>query len=125
MLIKDDRVIVVYSGNGSWTDDYLLTAVYCDTGDLLNAGDWVKLDKPLLTKGTQTYGPGHCSFTTAKDGSLWVIYHANIKSGSGWNGRSVRIQPVEWKNNLPYIGKVKTVVNFPSWELVPSYVVKE
>lgn len=125
VLVKDDRVIVVYSGNGSWTDDYLLTAVYCDTGDLLNGADWEKLDKPLLAKGTKTYGPGHCSFTTAKDGSLWVIYHANIQSGSGWSGRSVRIQPVEWKNNLPYIGKTKTTVDFPAWELVPTRVVEE
>lgn len=119
VLVKDDRVIVTYSGNGSWTDDYLITAVYCDTGDLLNGEDWVKLDKPLLSKGSSTFGPGHCSFTTAKDGSLWVIYHANIQSGSGWSGRSVRIQPVEWKKNLPYIGKAKTTVKFPSWELVP------
>lgn len=125
VLVKDDRVIVVYSGNGSWTDDYLLTAVYCDTGDLLNADGWEKLDSPLLSKGSKTYGPGHCSFTTAKDGSLWVIYHANIESGSGWSGRSVRIQPVEWKDGLPYIGKAKTVVDFPSWELVPTTVIEE
>ncbi|MBO5779457.1 MAG: glycoside hydrolase family 43 protein [Clostridia bacterium] len=120
VLVRDDRVIVTYSGNGSWTDDYLITAVYCDTGDLLNQADWVKLDKPLLTKGNQTYGPGHCSFSTAPDGSLWVIYHANIQSGSGWEGRSVRIQPVEWKDNLPYIGKAKTTVDFPAWELIPG-----
>lgn len=124
-LVKDDRVIITYSGNGSWTDDYLITAIYCDTGDLLNADDWVKLDKPLLSKGDKTYGPGHCSFATAKDGSLWVIYHANIQSGSGWSGRSVRIQPVEWRDNLPYIGKAKTKVEFPNWELVPGKVVTE
>ncbi|MBQ7325026.1 MAG: family 43 glycosylhydrolase [Clostridia bacterium] len=119
-LVKDDRVIITYSGNGSWTDDYLITAVYCDTGDLLNAEDWVKLDKPLLSKGDETYGPGHCSFAPAPDGSLWVIYHANRRSGTGWSGRSVRIQPVEWRDNLPYIGKTKKTVDFPAWELIPG-----
>ncbi len=124
VLVKDDRVIVAYSGNGSWTDDYLITAVYCDGDDLLDASAWEKLDKPLLSKGNKTYGPGHCSFTTARDGSLWVIYHANIKSGSGWEGRSVRIQPVTWKDGLPYIGKAKTEVDFPAWELVPGQEVQ-
>lgn len=121
VLIKDDRVIVVYSGNGSWSDDYLLTAVYCDNGNLLKSRAWQKLDSPLLQKGSQTYGPGHCSFTTADDGSLWVIYHANIVSGSGWSGRSVRIQPVTWKDGLPYIGSTKLKVSLP----IRSLVLKE
>ncbi len=120
VLVKDDRVIVVYSGNGSWTDDYLITAIYCDDGDLLNPKSWTKLDKPLLSKGNNTFGPGHCSFTTALDGSLWMAYHANIASGTGWNGRSVRIQPVEWKDGLPYLGGVRTSVNLPVWKLIPT-----
>lgn len=125
VLVKDDRVIVVYSANGSWTDDYLITAIYCDDGNLLNAKSWTKLEKPLLSKGASTFGPGHCSFTTAIDGSLWMIYHANIQSGSGWNGRSVRIQPVEWKDNLPHLGGVRTTVNLPVMMLIPSYEIKE
>lgn len=120
VLVKDGRVIVVYSGNGSWTDDYLITAIYCDDGDFLNPKSWTKLDHPLLSKANQVYGPGHCSFTTAMDGSLWMAYHANLRSGSGWEGRSVRIQPVEWKDGLPYLGGAKTVVNFPVEKLVPT-----
>ena len=118
VLVQDGRVIVVYSCNGSWGDNYSLTAVYCDTGNLLHPRSWNKLEKPLLIKGKQTYGPGHCSFTTAEDGSTWVIYHANLVSGSGWGGRSVRIQPVEWKDGLPYIGTTKLTVNLPVRKLV-------
>ena len=117
--------MVVYSANGSWTDDYLITAVYCDDGDLLNAKSWKKLDTPILSKGAANYGPGHPSFTTAMDGSLWMIYHANIVSGSGWNGRSVRIQPMEWKNGIPTPVGERLIVNLPVPMMVPGYEIKD
>ncbi len=125
VLVDGDRIIVVYSCNGSWGDNYSLTAVYCDGDNLMKSRAWEKLEKPLLTKGTKTYGPGHCSFTTAEDGSLWVLYHANIQSGSGWSGRSVRIQPVIWKDGLPYIGKPKLTVELPFLSLTLGDVVEE
>lgn len=120
VLVQDDRVIVVYSANGSWTDDYLITAVYCDDGDLLNPKSWTKLDHPILSKGVNNYGPGHCSFTTAMDGSLWMIYHANLQSGTGWNGRSVRIQPMVWKDGIPTPVGERATVNLPVPMLVPT-----
>lgn len=125
VLINGDTIIVVYSCNGSWGDNYSLTAVYCKGDVLMKTKGWQKLDKPLLTKGVKTFGPGHCSFTTAEDGSLWVIYHANIVSGSGWGGRSVRIQPVEWKDGLPYIGSTKMKVNLPYLSIKLGNVVEE
>ncbi len=126
VLVNGDRVVVVYSCNGSWADNYSLTAVYCDDGDnLLKSRAWQKLEQPLLTKGDQTYGPGHCSFTTAEDGSLWVIYHANLVSGSGWSGRSVRIQPVEWKDGLPYIGRPKKKVQLPIYSMTIGEEIEE
>jgi GH43 family beta-xylosidase len=125
VLVNGDRIIVVYSCNGSWGDNYSLTAVYCDAENMMKSRGWQKLEKPLLTKGKQTYGPGHCSFSTAEDGSLWVIYHANLISGSGWGGRSVRIQPVEWKDGLPYIGTTKLTVNLPIRKLVVGEEIKD
>ena len=125
VLVNGDTVIVVYSCNGSWADNYSLSAVYCKGDLLMKSKGWEKLDKPLLTKGPKAYGPGHCSFTTAEDGSLWVIYHANIVSGSGWSGRSVRIQPVEWKDGLPYIGSTKLKVKLPYLSLTLGEVVEE
>ncbi|MBQ8289238.1 MAG: glycoside hydrolase family 43 protein [Clostridia bacterium] len=125
VLINGDTIIVVYSCNGSWGDNYSLAAVYCKGNNLMKSKGWTKLDKPLLTKGPKCYGPGHCSFTTAEDGSLWVVYHANIESGSGWGGRSVRIQPVEWKDGLPYIGSAKLKVNLPYLSLTLGEVVEE
>jgi hypothetical protein len=59
-----------------------------------------------MTKAEGAYGPGHCSFVTDYEGSLWVIYHANLVSGSGWSGRSCRAQKVEkWDGKTLIIGK--------------------
>lgn len=125
VLIQGDMIYVVYSCNGSWGDNYSLAVTYCKGDVLMKSKGWQKPDKAILTKGPQTFGPGHCSFTTAEDGSLWVIYHANIKAGTGWTGRSVRIQPVEWKDGLPYIGSTKLKVKLPYLSLTLGEVVEE
>ena len=60
------------------------------------------------------YGPGHASFTTAVDGSLWMIYHGNLQSGTGWEGRSIWISPVTFdKDGNPEFGKPQKEVQFP------------
>ncbi|MGM9636394.1 MAG: family 43 glycosylhydrolase [Eubacteriales bacterium] len=91
-IVCGDTVYILYSGNGSWTDDYCIGYLSCSDGDLLNASSWKKYARALLTKSEQIYGPGHCSVTTADDGSYQLIYHANLVSGTGWSGRSVRVQ---------------------------------
>ena len=104
---------MVYSGSGSWTDDYCLGVLTLVGDDPMRAESWVKAGAPILSKSDTVFGPGHNCFTTSLDGSkTWVVYHANLVSGTGWGGRSVWIQPVEWDaNNFPVIGKpVKTVM---------------
>ncbi|MBO7740055.1 MAG: glycosyl hydrolase family 43, partial [Clostridia bacterium] len=60
------------------------------------------------------FGPGHCSFSTAVDGSIWMIYHANLVSGTGWGGRSVWIAPVTFaEDGTPIFGKPQKEVQFP------------
>lgn len=98
---------IVYSASGSWTDDYCLGLLTLTGDDPLSADSWVKADKSLLSKSNNVFGPGHCSFTTSPDGSqTWVIYHANLVSGTGWSGRSIWAQPITWdENNYPVTGK--------------------
>lgn len=82
---------IVYSASGSWCDDYCLGILTLkDGGDPLSADSWIKADKPILSKCEGMFGPGHCSFTTSLDGSqIYMLYHANLVSGTGWGGRSV------------------------------------
>jgi Predicted beta-xylosidase len=104
VIAKDGAVHIIYSASGSWCDDYCLGILTYRGGDILDPASWVKSPVPILVKAHESYGPGHNSFTTDKAGNDWIIYHANIKSGSGWGGRSVRAQRVEWDGDMPHIG---------------------
>ena len=96
---------IIYSASGSWCDDYCLGLLTLKGGDPLAPGAWVKSDKPILSKSEGMFGPGHCSLTTSPDGAqTYVVYHANLVSGTGWRGRSVWVKSVEWdENNFPRI----------------------
>ncbi len=73
---KDDRLFIIYSGNGCWSDDYVFGILECVGDDPLSSSSWVKDDEPLLTKGNGNYGPGHATFFRSPDGSeLWIAMH--------------------------------------------------
>jgi GH43 family beta-xylosidase len=110
ILKRGNKIHLIYSASACWTDDYklgLLTAD--DDADLMDPASWKKHSEPVFTKYPegQAFGPGHCSFFTAPDGTDWIAYHANPQSGQGCGGnRSVRIQPFTWNtDNTPNFGK--------------------
>ncbi|CAH1195540.1 Extracellular exo-alpha-(1-_5)-L-arabinofuranosidase [Paenibacillus allorhizoplanae] len=106
VLLHGDRIHVIYSASGSWTDDYCLgilsTAM---SSDVLNPASWKKGEKAVFSKTDQVFGPGHNSFTKSVDGKEdWILYHAAKTQGSGWN-RNVRMQPFQWnKDGTPNFG---------------------
>jgi len=104
VLIKGNTTHIVYSASGSWCDDYCLGILTNRDGNILTPASWTKSHEPILSKTHESYGPGHNSFTTDFSGNDWIIYHANITSGSGWGGRSVRAQKVIWNVDMPRIG---------------------
>lgn len=89
--VAGDRVFLLYSANGSWTDNYCIGYLYAD-GDLTDASSWKKSDGPVLSKTQGIYGPGHCSVTVDTEGVPVLVYHANNESGTGWSGRTIRVQ---------------------------------
>ena len=103
-LVKDDGVHIIFSGSGSWSDWYCLGRLTFTGGDILDAANWVKHEDAVFEKTSKVFGPGHASFATAADGTTWVIYHANLVSGTGWGGRSVWTQPISWDGNVPVFG---------------------
>ncbi len=112
-LIVDGKLFILYSGNGSWTDDYCIGYVSLDGDDPLDSNSWNKSRTPILSKNEKAYGPGHCSLFKAEDGSYWIAYHANLESGTGWSGRSMRIQPLTFKNGKPAVSKPMLEVDIP------------
>ena len=115
ILVHGDDIFIVYSGSGSWTDDYCLGLLTLTGDDPLNRSSWKKSQVSVFSKaGGIAYGPGHCSFATAIDGSIWMIYHANLDPGTGWNGRSVWIAPITVRDDgTPIFGKPQKQVQFP------------
>lgn len=104
-LKKNGNVYLFYSASGSWGDDYCLGLLVFKGGDPLDPGCWSKSDKPVFSKADGSFGPGHCSFTVSPSGNEdWIVYHANVVSGSSWGGRSVRAQKISWDGDLPVLG---------------------
>lgn len=96
--------IIVYSASGSWTDHYCLGQLTLTGTDPMDPKSWTKNPRPIFSKAEGAYGPGHCSFTEAHDGQLWIVYHANTEKGTGWEGRTCRTQPVFWDGKTLDLG---------------------
>lgn len=101
-----NKIHIVYSANGSWTDDYCYGMLTYAGGDPLNKDSWNKSESPVFEKGNGVYGTGHGSFTISPDGSEnWMIYHAAKFSGAGWN-REVRAQQFTYNDQgIPNFGE--------------------
>ena len=115
VLQHGGKTFVTYSASGSWTDSYCLGMLTLTGEDPMDPDSWEKAKKPVfkMEQGV-CYGPGHSSFTTAVDGSVWMIYHGNLQSGTGWEGRSIWISPVIFdKDGNPDFGKPEREVLFP------------
>jgi GH43 family beta-xylosidase len=115
VLQHGGKTFVVYSASGSWGDYYCLGMLTLTGEDPMDPASWTKESRPVFTRRTDVcYGPGHCSFSTAVDGSVWMIYHGNQVSDTGWDGRSVWIAPVTFdEDGTPHFGRPEPEVLFP------------
>lgn len=123
LLKHDDRLFLIYSASGCWTDYYSLGMLsFTGDSDLLDASKWEKHPELVFTQTpeNEVYAPGHNSFFKSPDGTEdWILYHANSASGQGCGkDRSPRAQKFKWKDNgTPDFGvPVKTGIDIP----VPS-----
>jgi GH43 family beta-xylosidase len=123
ILKHGNKLFLVYSASGCWTDFYALGMLTASTNsDLLDARSWKKSAKPVFKKSVKNgvYAPGHNSFFKSPDGrEEWILYHANSKPGQGCGGyRSPRMQKFSWnKDGTPYFGepvKEGEVLTIPS-----------
>ena len=74
VLQHNGKTFVAYSASGSWTDDYCLGLLTLTGDDPMNPDHWTKATSPVFQKEPGlAYGPGHNSFTTAIDGSVWMV----------------------------------------------------
>ena len=115
VLQHGGKTFLTYSASGSWTDDYCIGMLTLVGDDPMDPASWKKSETPVFEKRWAVcYGPGHASFTTAIDGSVWMIFHGNLQMGTGWEGRSIWISPVTFdENGIPNFGVPQSEVSFP------------
>lgn len=108
-LKRENRLFIVYSGNGCWSDDYCLGVLEFLGGDVCNAKNWKKHLKPIFTKGNGVYGPGHASFFYSPDRTeVWCAYHCLLASNPKRRevDRYTCVQKIDFdENNYPIMGE--------------------
>ena len=104
VLVHGNKVFLIYSASGCWTDFYALGMLTATAGnDLMNPASWTKSPQPVFKQSIENsvYAPGHNSFFKSPDGKEdYILYHANAKPGQGCGGfRSPRAQKFTWKKD--------------------------
>lgn len=114
-LQHGNRIFLIYSASGCWTEYYALGMLSTDAhNNLLDSSVWKKNPEPVFKASLKNgvYAPGHNSFFKSPDGTEdWILYHANSAPGQGCGrNRSPRAQKFIWDNNgVPNFGEpVKT-----------------
>lgn len=109
-LSHKNKVFIIFSASGCWTDNYSLGLLtFTGKDNLLEPSSWIKSETPILSQSHQTkvYAPGHNSFFKSPNGKEdWILYHANSNPGEGCGmKRSPRMQQIKWDaNGNPVIG---------------------
>jgi GH43 family beta-xylosidase len=110
-LKHGDRIFLVYSASGCWTEQYALGMLSIDAaGNLLDSASWKKNPQPVFQRSEKNgvYAPGHNSFFKSPDGTEdWILYHANSAPGQGCGrNRSPRAQRFTWNaDGYPEFGE--------------------
>lgn len=104
ILKHDNKLFLIYSASGCWTDFYALGMLSAsDKSDLLDPLSWKKSAEPVFSQNPENgiYAPGHNSFFKSPDGKEdWILYHANANPGDGCGGkRAPRVQKFTWKTD--------------------------
>ncbi len=123
ILKHGNKLFLIYSASGCWTDFYALGMLTIGVNDnLLDAASWKKSAEPVFSQSPATgvYAPGHNSFFKSPDGKEdWILYHANPNPGDGCgNKRTPRAQKFTWNSDgTPNFG---TPVRADEPQILPS-----
>lgn len=110
-LVHKDKIFIVYSASGCWTDFYTLGMLTANVNaDLINPASWKKSPESVFKNAPENgvYAAGHNSFFKSPDGKEdWILYHANSQPGQGCgNHRTPRAQKFTWnKDGTPNFGR--------------------
>ena len=111
VLMHGEKLFIIYSASGCWTDFYALGMLTASAkSNLLDATSWKKHPEPFFKQSSENkvFAPGHNSFFKSPDGKEdWILYHANNEPGQGCGKhRSPRAQKFTWNaDGIPQFGE--------------------
>ncbi len=121
ILQHGNKIFLIFSASGCWTDDYELGMLSASAGaDLMDPHSWKKSSRPVLHGSSKNgvYAPGHNSFFQTEDGKQdWILYHANAAPHLGCGDhRSPRAQPFTWNHDgTPNFGTPASTATRFAW----------
>ena len=122
-LKNKDKLFIIYSANGCWSDDYCLGVLEYTGGEICCPSSWKKHEKPLFVKGNGIFGVGHASFFESPDNSeVWCAYHCLLHSNPDRVSmdRHTCVQKISFnEKGYPVMGKpvgIKEYIKSPSGE---------
>lgn len=106
-LYGEKHIHIVYSGSGSWCDDYCLGLLTFKGGDILDPKNWIKKSQPILSKTKKALGPGHASFfSDPRNKKTYLTYHLfNKDCTTGWFDTHAMIQEYHMVDDYPVLDK--------------------
>lgn len=104
VLVHGNKLFLIYSASGCWTDHYALGMLTATAGsNLMDPASWKKSPQPVFSASVSNgvYAPGHNSFFKSPDGKEdYILYHANSSPGQGCGRfRSPRAQKFTWNSD--------------------------
>lgn len=107
---------MLYCANYADGEDYCTGLLTFKGGDMFAMENWEKLPAPIGARNSEyeVFAPGATLFVPMPDGSEYAVYHAKLHALNRFN-RSIFLQPVGYKNGLPYLGappSLDTVIEY-------------
>ena len=104
-VYHNNKIHIVYSASGCWTDYYCLGLLTFKGGDMLDANNWEKHPLPILDNSHGYVGPGHASFIqNAPDNKEYCFFHSyEIDCSRGEWFVLGHAATVKWENDIPKI----------------------
>ncbi len=104
ILRHNDKLFLIYSASGCWTDFYALGMLTTSANsNLMDSASWLKSPIPVFKESVKNkvYAPGHNSFFKSPNGKEdWILYHANDAPNEGCGEkRSPRAQMFTWNDD--------------------------
>jgi len=90
MLKHNGLYYLLYSAGAADSEEYAIGYAVAKSP----TGPFTKYpSSPVIKKGGNIFGPGHCSVTRDRAGQLWMVYHQQQNSSRGWK-RIICIDPL-------------------------------